>query len=67
MIRYSKLHLAFQVEYSDTDIFIALKKLDDEENEIIFIYFIVYEYSLITQEYLHASHYAIDKAKLKSY
>jgi hypothetical protein len=33
IVEYSKLYLIFQVEYLDTNIFIALKKLDDKENK----------------------------------
>jgi len=68
MIGYSKLRLAFQApDNNDADIFVALKKLDDEGNEVTFTYFTVYEHGPIAQGCLRASHRATDPTRSKPY
>jgi len=60
MIGYSKLHLCFSAEHPDADVFVTLKKLDDDGNEVTFTYFTVYEHGPIAQGCLRASHRSID-------
>lgn len=68
MVGYSKLRLAFQApDNNDADIFVALKKLDDEGNEVTFTYFTVYEHGPIAQGCLRASHRATDPTRSKPY
>jgi uncharacterized protein len=67
MVGYSKLRLTFQADHSDADIFVTLKKFDDEGHEITFTYFTVYEHGPIAQGCLRASHRAIDASKSKPY
>jgi predicted acyl esterase len=68
MVGYSKLRIAFQApDNDDADIFVALKKFDDEGDEVTFTYFTVYEHGPIAQGCLRASHRAIDASRSKLY
>ena len=68
MVGYSKLRIAFQApDNNDADIFVALKKFDDEGDEVTFTYFTVYEHGPIAQGCLRASHRATDSARSKPY
>jgi len=68
MVGYSKLRLAFQArDNKDADIFVALKKLDQDGDEVTFTYFTVYEHGPIAQGCLRASHRATDPTRSKPY
>jgi len=68
MVGYSKLRLAFQApDNDDADIFVALKKFDDDGDEVTFTYFTVYEHGPIAQGSLRASHRATDPSRSKPY
>jgi uncharacterized protein len=67
MVAYSKLHLCFSAEHNDADIFVALKKLDDEGEEVTFTYFTVYEHGPIAQGCLRSSHRAVDPKRSTEY
>jgi hypothetical protein len=67
MVGYSKLRLEFQTAHSDADIFVALKKLNDEGDEVTFTYFTMYEHGPIAQGCLRASHRAADPSKSTPY
>jgi uncharacterized protein len=68
LVGYFKLRLAFQSpDNTDADVFVAVKKLDDDGKEVTFTYFTVYEHGPIAQGCLRASHRAIDPAKSTLY
>jgi predicted acyl esterase len=68
MVGYSKLRLAIQTpDNDDAEIFVALRKLDDEGEQVTFTYFTVYEHGPIAQGCLRASHRALDEKRSKDY
>ena len=68
MVGYSKLRLAIQTpDNDDADIFVALRKLDDEGEQVTFTYFTVYEHGPFAQGCLRASHRALDEKRSKDY
>jgi uncharacterized protein len=68
MVGYSKLRLAFQTpDHTDADIFVCLRKLDNEGEQVTFTYFTVYEHGPISQGCLRASHRATDPRRSVSY
>lgn len=68
MVGYSKLRIALQApDNDDADIFVALRKLDEEGDIVTFTYFTVYEHGPIAQGCLRASHRATDATKSKHY
>jgi hypothetical protein len=68
MVGYSKLRLAISTDnHDDGDVFVTLKKLDDEGKEVTFTYFTVYEHGPIAQGCLRLSHRATDPEKSTPY